>query len=415
MEIVYERCAGVDVHKDTAVTTVRLPGAKAAGKSQRRNETRTFSTKTPGLLELFDWLTACGVTHVAMESTGIYWRPIHNILEGSFEILLVNARHVKAVPGRKTDVKDSEWLAELLEHGLLRGSFIPPRPTRDLRNLTRFRKRLVQDRAHHVNRLAKTLEMANIKLGSVATDILGKSGRRMIEALISGEQDGEVLADMALGVLKNKREDLKAALTGRVRPHHAFLLREQLGIIDDLQGRIAAFDKQIEECMPPFREAVAHLVTIPGVAQRTAENIIAEIGTDMSQFPTSEQLCSWAAICPGNNESGGKRKSGRTRNGNVWLKTTLVEAAWAASHKKGSYLNTLYVRLKLRRGAKKAIVAVAHSMLQSIWYMLSMNVDYKDLGPEHFDRLNHKHVRDHHVRRLRDLGYQVTLAEDEAA
>jgi transposase len=409
MEIVYERCAAVDVHKDTAVTTVRFPEAQARGG--RQSQTRTFSTKTPGLLELFDWLTACGVTHVAMESTGVYWRPIHNILEGCFEILLVNAHHVKAVPGRKTDVKDSEWLAELLEHGLLRGSFIPPQPIRDLRDLTRYRKRLVQDRAHHVNRLMKTLEMANIKLSSVATDILGKSGRRMIEAIISGQQDGEILADMALGVLKKKREDLKAALTGRIRPHHAFLLREQLRIIDDLQERIAAFDKQIEECMPPFREAVARLVTIPGVAQRTAENITAEIGTDMTQFPTPEQLCSWAAICPGNNESGGKRKSGRTRRGNPWLKTTLVEAAWAASRKKGSYLNTLYLRLKLRRGAKKAIVAVAHSMLQSIWYMLSMNVDYRDLGPEHFDRLNHRRVRDHHIRRLKELGYEVTLAE----
>lgn len=407
MEIVYERCASIDVHKDTAVTTVRLPD----GKGGRRRETRTFPTKTPGLLELHDWLTACGVTHVAMESTGIYWRPIHNILEGSFEILLVNAHHVKAVPGRKTDVKDSEWLAELLEHGLLRGSFIPPQPIRDLRDLTRYRKRLVQDRSHHINRLMKTLEMANIKLSSVATDVLGKSGRRMIEALISGEQDGEILADMALGVLRKKRSDLKAALTGRIRPHHAFLLREQLRIIDELQQRIAAFDKQIEECMSPFDEAVARLVTIPGVALRTAENIIAEIGTNMSQFPTPEQLCSWAAICPGNNESGGKRKTGRTRKGNVWLKTTLVEAAWGASRSKGTYLHTLYWRLKLRRGATKAIVAVAHSMLQSIWYMLSMNVDYRDLGPEHFDRLNHKRVTDHHVRRLRDLGYLVTLGE----
>jgi transposase len=411
MEIVYERCASIDVHKDTAVTTVRLPAAKVEGKGQRRSETRTFSTKTPGLLELSDWLTACGVTHVAMESTGVYWRPIHNILEGSFEILLVNAHHVKAVPGRKTDVKDSEWLAELLEHGLLRGSFIPPEPIRDLRDLTRCRKKLVQDRTHHINRLMKTLEMANIKLSSVATDVLGKSGRRMIEALISGQQDGEVLADMALGVLKKKREDLKAALTGRIRPHHAFLLREHLLIIDQLEQRIAAFDKQIEECMAPFREAVARLVTIPGVAQRTAENIIAEIGTNMLQFPTPEQLCSWAAICPGNNESGGKRKTGRTRKGNAWLRTTLVEAAWAASRCKGSYLKTFYWRLKLRRGANKAIVAVAHSMLQSIWYMLSMNVDYKDLGPEHFDRLNHKRVRDHHIRRLQELGYQVTLGE----
>jgi len=411
MEILYECCAAIDVHKDTAVTTIRFPEGKAGAKSQRRSETRTFSTKTPGLLELFDWLSVCGATHVAMESTGIYWRPVHNILEGSFEILLVNAHHVKAVPGRKTDVKDSEWLAELLEHGLLRGSFIPPQPIRDLRDLTRYRKRLVQDRTHHINRLMKTLEMANIKLSSVATDILGKSGRRMIESLIAGQQDGEVLADMALGVLKKKRADLKAALTGRVRPHHAFLLREQLRTIDDLQQRIAAFDKQIEECMAPFHDAVARLVTIPGVAQRTAENILAEIGTNMAQFPTPEKLCSWAAICPGNNESGGKRKTGRTRKGNAWLKTTLVEAAWSAARTKGSYLHTLYVRLKLRRGAKKAIVAVAHSMLQSIWYMLSMNVDYKDLGPQHFDRLNHRRVRDHHVHRLIELGYEVTLAE----
>ncbi len=381
----------------------------AGKRGDRCSEVRTFSATTPGLLALQSWLAECAVTHVAMESTGIYWRPVYNILEGAFELLLVNARHVKGVPGRKTDVKDCEWLAQLLEHGLLRGSFVPPQPVRDLRDLTRYRKTLIHERSAHVNRIAKTLEMANIKLGSVATDILGKSGRAMIEALIGDEADPTKLAALAQGLLKKKHDALVPALTGRVRPHHAFLLRQQLRVIDDLTTTIAEIDARIDACMRPFAEASAIVQTMKGVAQRSAEAIIAEIGVDMTRFRTAEHLASWARICPGNNESAGKRFSGRIGKGNNWLKATLVEAAWAATRCKGSYYGALYRRLKPRRGAKRAIVAVAHAMLHAISYMLSRKADHRDLGAEYFDGINRERLRRHHLHRLAQLGLTVTV------
>jgi transposase len=346
-----------------------------------------------------------------MESTGIYWRPVYNILEGSFELLLVNARHVKGVPGRKTDVKDCEWLAQLLEHGLLRGSFVPPEPIRDLRDLTRYRKTLIHERSAHINRVAKTLEMANIKLSGVATDILGKSGRAMIEALIAHEAEPTKLAALAQGVLKKKHDALVPALTGRVRPHHVFLLRQQLRVIDDLASTIAELDARIDECMRPFAEASAIMQTMKGVAQRTAEALIAEIGADMSRFPTAAHLASWARICPGNNQSGGKRFSERIGKGNNWLKATLIEAAWAATRCKGSYYGALYRRLKPRRGPKRAVVAVAHAMLQAIWHMLTRRDEHRDLGADYFDTINRERLRRHHLRRLAQLGLTVTVHE----
>jgi transposase len=408
MEILYERCAGLDVHQQTVVACVRHP-ADRPPRSKRRGEVRTFAATTPGLLELHRWLTEHEVSHVAMESTGIYWRPVYHVLEGAFELLLVNAQHVKAVPGRKTDVKDCEWLAQLLEHGLLRGSFVPPPPIRDLRDLTRYRKTLIQERSAHINRLAKTLELANIKLGSVATDILGKSGRSMIEAIIAHEDDPQRLAHLAQGNLRKKHAALVAALTGRVRPHHVFMLRQQLRVIDDLATSIAEFDARIAECMRPFGEASAIVQTMKGVAQRSAEALLAEIGPDMTRFPSAEHLASWARICPGNNQSGGKRLASHIGKGNNWLKSTLIEAAWAAARCKGSYYGALYRRLKVRRGAKRAIVAVAHSMLYALWHMLRRSAQHRDLGGDYFDQVNRERLRRHHLRRLTQLGLTVTV------
>lgn len=410
MDILLERCAGLDVHQKTVVGCVRAPGDPGV-RGSRHSEVRTFATTTQGLLALHEWLAQSEVTHVAMESTGIYWRPIYNILEGAFELLLVNARHVKTVPGRKTDVKDCEWLAQLLEHGLLRASFVPPEPIRDLRDLTRYRKTLIHERSAHINRVAKTLEMANIKLGSVATDIMGKSGRAMIEALIAGEADPAALAGLAQGLLKKKHDALVPALAGRVRPHHAFMLRQQLRVIDELTKSIKEFDARLAECMRPFAEASAIVQTMRGVAVRSAEALIAEIGVDMTRFPSAEHLASWARICPGNNESGGKRLSGSTGKGNNWLKATLVEAAWSAARCKGSYYGSLYRRLRPRRGAKRAIVAVAHAMLHALWHMLSRGTNHSDLGALHFDQLNRERLRRHHLKRLAQLGLNVTVQE----
>lgn len=406
MEILFERCAGLDVHQRTVVACVRAPKPEGRG---RHNEVRTFSTTTPGLLELHSWLSDTGVTHVAMESTGIYWRPVFNVLEGAFELLVVNARHVKSVPGRKTDVKDCEWLAQLLEHGLLRGSFVPPEPIRDLRDLTRFRKMLIQERSAHINRLAKTLELANIKLGTVATDILGKSGRAMIDAVIAQKDDPNELADLAQGLLKKKRDALVPALTGRVRPHHIFMLRQQLKVIDDLAKTIAEFDARIEECMRPFEDSSAVVRTMRGVAQRAAEALLAEIGVDMSRFPSARHLTSWARICPGNNLSGGKRLSAAIGKGNNWLKSTLIEAAWSAIRCKGSYYGALFRRIKARRGPKRAVVAVAHAMLDALWHMLTKRTPHRDLGAAYFDDLNQKRLRAHHLKRLAQLGLKVTI------
>jgi len=364
---------------------------------------------TSDLVILHDWLQAHQVTHVAMESTGIYWRPVFNLLEGSFTVLLVNAAHIKTVPGRKTDVKDCEWIADLLSHGLLKGSFIPPEPIRDLRDLTRYRKSLTDERVRDVNRLHKLLEGANIKLSSVATDVMGVSGKAMLEALVSGSTDLEVLADLAKGRLRQKLPLLKEALHGRFRPHHRFLLEEILKHLDYLDGAIERLSQEVLSRIVPFSALIELMDLIPGIDQRVAEGILSEIGADMNWFPSDRHLSSWAGACPGNNESAGKRKSGKTRKGNRWLYRYLIEAAWAASRSKGTYFNAFYHRLVARRGKKKAIVAVAHSLLVVVYHVLKKQVPYHELGADHFDKLNLTHIKHHHVRRLESLGFRVVL------
>jgi len=412
MERVYERCCGLDVHKATVVACLRVPGERG----RRRIEVRTFGTTTTELLALGDWLTEHRCTHVAMESTGVYWKPVFNLLESVCEVLLVNARHIKMVPGRKTDVRDCEWIGELLELGLLRSSFIPPEPIRDLRDVTRYRKTLIQQRAAEANRVQKLLELANIKLGNVATDVLGASGRAMFDALIAGERDGERLARLAKGRLKRKRAALGPALTGRFTQHHAFLLGQLLRHIDELDEHIAQCDRKVDEYLSPFANEAELLQTIPGVGRRTAEVIIAEVGVEMDRFPSAAHLASWAGLCPGNNESAGKRKSGKTRKGNQWLRRALIEAAWSSTRTRDTYLSSLYSRLARRRGAKKAAVAVAHSTLVAVWHILKNHVPYQDLGASHFDKLHTERLTRHYLRRLEDLGLKVTVQPiDEAA
>lgn len=406
MERLYERCCGLDVHKKRVVACLRLPGPRG----RRRREVRTFGTTTGELLRLADWLTENGCTHVAMESTGVYWKPVFNVLEGVCEVLLVNAHQVKALPGRKTDVKDCEWIAELLEHGLLKASFIPPEPIRDLRDLTRYRKTLIRERGSEVNRIQKVLETANIKLASVASDIMGVSGRAMLEALTAGQRDPEALAELAKGTLRAKRGDLRAALSGRFRDHHAFLLREMLSRVEELEARIEALSRRIEECMAPFEAERTLLETIPGVGRATAEVLIAEMGVDMTRFPSAAHFASWAGLCPGNHESAGKRRSGRIRKGNLWLKTALVEAALAAKKQRNTYFAALGRRIAGRRGAKRSTVAVAHAIGIAAWHILAGGQPYRDLGPRHFDTLAADRLRRYHVRRLRDLGFSVTLS-----
>ena len=384
MEVVNQRCCGLDVHQKTVVACRRIIGQDGKLHAQ----VRTFSTMTSDLLALSDWMAEAKVTHVAMESTGVFWKPIWNILEGRFEILLVNARHIKQVPGRKTDVKDCEWIAQLLQHGLLRGSFVPPTPIRELRDLTRHRAKLVGDRTSVINRIHKTLEDANIKLGAVASDILGVSGRAMIKAIVEGEEDAQKLAELALRRLRGKIPDLRLALHGRVRDHHRFLLKTLLDHLDFLDAQITRLDERIDQVARPFQEAVQRLTTIPGVQKRTAENLIAEIGPNMEQFPSAAHLASWGGLCPGNNESAGKRKSGTTPKGDRWLRRCLTEASWAASRTKNTYLAAQYRRLAPRRGKKRAIIAVAHTILVSAFHMLRSSVSFHELGPDYFDRLD---------------------------
>ena len=405
MDVVNERCAGLDVHKKTVVACVRVPGLDR----RRRKVTRTFSTTMAGLQALRDWLADHGVTRAAMESTGVYWRPVYAVLEPCFELLLVNARHVKHLPGRKTDVKDSEWLAQLLEHGLLRGSFIPPAPIRDLRDLTRRRKALSRDRAKEITRVAKTLELANVKLGSVVSDIMGVTGRAILKAMIEGEEDPQILAGLARGSLCRKRKELAEVVPGLMRDHHRFLLREQLETIDHLSERIRKLDARIEAVTRPFASAIELLESMPGVARLAAEAILAETGDDMSRFPTAGHFASWARVCPGNHESAGKRRSASTGKGNAWLRAALSQAAWAASRTKGSYYRALYHRHKARGGPKKAIVAVQHAMMVAIWHMFSRGTMHEDLGPDHFQGHDKKRRLRYLVGQLRKLGVDVPL------
>ena len=401
---------GLDVHKATVVATVRTPAADGG----RESRTETFGTMTADLIALRDWLHAYGVTHVALESTGVYWKPIYYVLEDGFELLLINMLELKHVPGRKTDVKDSEWLAQLLECGLLRGSFVPPRAVRDLRDLTRLRKALIRERGHHVNRIAKTLELAHLKLSCVVTDLMGKTGRAILHALSAGIDDPERLAECAQGSLRKKQAALREALVGRLTPHYAFLLQQHLSLIDGLDAHMATLDTRIEAAMAPFAEAAALVQTMPGVAARAAQAILAETGVAMDLFPTPAHFASWARLCPGNHESAGKRQSTTTGKGATWLRATLQETAWAAVRSKKSYYRALYHRLKGRRGAKKAIVAVQHAMIVALWHMLKHGVAHQDLGADYFERHHTARIRRHHVRRLEQLGYDVVLVEKAA-
>jgi len=406
MEVLHEICCGLDVHKQNVTACLR---------KGRESEVRTFKTVTRALLELYDWLSENKCAQVAMEATGVYWKPIYNILESGFHVMLVNAKHIKAVPGRKTDVKDAEWIAQLLQHGLLQASFVPRPDIREMRELTRHRTKLTQQRASVVNRIQKVLEDANIKLASVATDIPGKSGRAMLEAIVSGNSDPEVLAEMSLRSMRKKIPELREALYGRVVEHHRFMLRELLDQVDWLDAAIERASKRIEEKMHPFVEMLDKASTIPGVQTCVAQRVLAEIGPEMSQFPSERHLLSWAKLCPGNNESAGKHKSEKTGKGNNWLRGALVEAAWAAARTKGTYLSAVYHRIARRRGKNRAIVAVAARILVILYHIWRDGGVYQELGVDFFDKLNYEHLKKHLVRRLESLGLAVTLTETAAA
>ncbi len=406
VELLVPRCAGLDVAKDEVVGCVRAPD----GQGGRRQEVRTYPTFTSGLEALAGWLAAEGVTQVVMEATGQYWKPVWHVLEeAGFQLLLVNARHVKILPGRKTDVCDAAWLAELLEHGLLRGSFVPPAAIRQLRDLTRYRKRLIQIHSAECQRIQKTLEDAGIKLDSVAADVLGVSGRAMLAALVGGERDPEVLAELARGRLRTKLPQLRQALRGRFSDHHALLMGLSLAHLEHLEGAIAALDTEVDQVISPFARARDQLDTITGVGKRAAETIIAEIGVDMAVFPTAGHLASWAGRCPGNNVTGGKRRSGRPTKGNRWLGEVLIECAWAAARSRDTYLAAQYWRLARRIGKKKAAMAVGHSILVIAWHLLANDCDYQDLGGDFFVRRDADRARQRAVAQLQALGYQVTL------
>jgi transposase len=406
VELLLPRCAGLDVAKDEVVACVRVPD----GQGGRRQEVRTYPTFTSGLEALADWLTAEGVTQAVMEATGQYWKPVWWVLEErGFQLLLVNARHVKILPGRKTDVADAAWLAELLEHGLLRGSFVPPAATRQLRDLVRYRKRLVQAHTAEVQRVQKTLEDAGIKLDSVAADVLGASGRAMLAALVAGERDPQVLAELARGRLRAKLPQLRQALRGRFSDHHALLVRLALAHLEHLEGAIAALDTEVDRVIAPFARARDRLDTITGVGKRAAETIIAEVGVDMPVFPTAGHLASWAGRCPGNNLTGGKRRSGKPTRGNRWLGEVLTECAWAAARSRDTYLSAQYWRLARRIGKKKAAIAVGHSILVVAWHLLANDGDYQDLGGDYFVRRDADRARQRAVAQLQALGYRVVL------
>jgi transposase len=407
MQVVYACCCGLDVHAKTVVACLLKQG---------RKEIRTFSTMTADLRQLREWLTGAGCTHVAMESTGVYWKPVFNILEGGCEVILVNARHIKAVPGRKTDVRDCEWLADLLRHGLVKASFIPPVEIREVRELTRYRQALVKEHTAVANRIQKLLESANLKLGQVASDVLGLSGRLMLHALAAGEQDVEKLAELAQGRLKSKKEALRQALAGQLTGAQRWVLSELLGRWEELEGALKRVETRIHEevqagAAPCLSEAVECLDSIPGVGEHVAHTILAEIGVDMDRFPSDGHLASWAGMCPGNNESGGKRKRGPTTKGSPYLRTALIEAAWAASHGKGTYWAAKYKRLAKRLGKKRALVALGHNMLRIVYHLLKRRMRYTDLGSDYFDRRQVGRQRQRLVQRLEALGVKVTIEE----
>jgi transposase len=409
MKRLHERCAGLDVHRDTVAACVQVLG---------QTEVRTFKTTTQGLLALLDWLRSYGVSLVGMESTGVYWRPVYHVLEDQMECWLLNAQHLRNVPGRKTDVADAEWICSLVAHGLVRPSFVPPKPIRELRDLTRYRKAKIQERTSEVQRLDKVLQDAGIKLSSVASRVLGASGRAMLQALVEGTHDPELLAELAKGRLRAKLPELREALEGRFTGHHALLIGEMLSQVDHLDETIARLSEQIEELIAPFSHQVELLRTIPGVDRRSAEVIVAETGADMARFPCAGHLASWAGLCPGNNESAGKRKSGRTRKGSKWLRATLTESAKAAARSRGTYLSAHYHRLRGRRGPGKATVAVAHSILVCAYHMLERGVPYADLGDDYYVRRQAEHAdryRKRLVRQLERMGHKVTLEPLPAA
>lgn len=406
VEVVYERCCGVDIGKKVVAVCVLTPGAHG----QPHKEIRSFGTMTADLEALGDWLEECQVTHVAMESTGVYWKPIYNVLEDRFRLLLANAQHMKAVPGRKTDVRDCEWIADLLRHGLLHGSLVPDRSRRELRELTRYRTSLTEERTAEVNRLQATLEGGNIKLAAVATDVLGKSGRDMLNELVLGNTDAAAMADLARAKLREKLPQLERALSGRFGSHQRFLLARQLAHIDYLDDLLAQVSAEIAAVLRPCDQTLDRLDEIPGVGRETAEVIAAEVGLDMSAFPSAKHLASWAGMCPGNNESAGKRKSGRTRKGDRALRAALTEAGHAAAHKKGSYLQAQFRRLAARRGKKKAALAVGHSILVIVYHLLSHpERTFHDLGGDYFDQRDRAGLEQRLLRRLKGLGYKVTL------
>jgi transposase len=413
MDVIYQRVAGLDLHGKTIVVAVRL--ITTAGKLE--TDLRTFGTMTRDLLAMSDWLADFGVTHVAMEATGVLWKPVWNILDGRFELLLVNPRELKRVPGRKTDVKDSQWIAQLLQCGLLRSSFVPPRAQRELRDLTRHRAQLQGERTRVANRIHKVLEDANLKLGTVASDILGVSGREMLDALVAGQEDPATLAKSARGRMRPKIPQLTLALEGAFRDHHRFMLKQLLDHLDHLDRQIAQFTVRIEEMMRPFVDEELHqlLDEVPGLDTTGIENIVAEIGTDMDQFPDAGHLSSWTGICPGNEESAGKRKRSKITKGNRWLRRALTEAAWAATHTHDTYLAAQYHRLAGRRGKKRALVAVAHTLLVIVYHIIKHRVRYLDLGPDYFLRLEPDRQKRYHVKRLQQLGYEVQLAPTKAA
>lgn len=404
MDVVHAKCAGLDVHQQSVVACVRLGTGKAV-----TYQVRTFGTSTPDLLALSDWLTTHGCTHVALESTGVFWKPIWAVLDGAFELVLANAMHIRNIPGRKSDVNDATWIADLLAHGLIRSSFVPPAPVQELRDLTRTRKQLVREIAQHTLRIQKTLETANVKLTSVLADILGRSGRAILAALVAGETDPARLAALANDKVRASPAELTAALHGRVTAHHRFMLQLHLGQIAALETAVRDVEARLAEALAPFRAAVDHLITMPGVSETVARVIVAEIGFDMTRFPSAAHLVSWAGLCPRLHESAGKRLSTRTRSSNPWLKTTLVQAAWSAARTRDSYFRAQFLRIKSRRGPKKAVLAVAASMLAAAYHMLRAGADYRDLGADHFDRRDKTKLAKRLIARLHDLGLTVEV------